>query len=97
MGNIPFTIAPVHDTQDGDSFAVAAASGTSASSEPHNANEDQSDDKSPPDPDDDSDMPSPSLAASDNIHTGVHIHRLGHQQSHGRLRWDTIDSRPCFD
>ena len=43
---------------------------------------------------DESEVPSPSLATSrhtDDAHTGVYIHRLGHQQRHGRIRWDTVE------
>jgi len=94
---IPFTMAPVHNTQDGDSFVVAVASraesssvpaGESGNNEPHGGSESYDD---PFDPEGDSDMPSPSLATSADQQSGVHIHRLGHRQRHVKIRWDTID------
>ena len=94
---IPFTMAPVHNTQDGDSFVVAVFSRAESSSAPVGSsgsnlpNEDPDQGDGPPNPDDDSDMPSPSLATSDDHQTGVQIHRLGHTQRHAKIRWDTID------
>ena len=99
--NMQFTMEPAHDTQDGDSFIVAVAShrpGQEASSHdsgrpttPNIHDSHRSDEDMPDDHDEDSEMPSPSLAESTSLHVSVHIHRLGHQQSHGRIRWDTID------
>ena len=83
-------MAPVHDTQDGDSFVVAVTSRASASTNQTGSQSWNMPNEDPPDPEqsyqnDDSDVPSPSVADSVSPSTGVHIHRLGHQQRHGRL------------
>ena len=96
---IPFTMEPIHATQDGDSFTIAVTSRATSSNEPHLCNGSQAQDTTghdfdPPNDEDESNVPSPSLATSrqsEQALNGVHIHRLGHQQSHGRIRWDTID------
>jgi hypothetical protein len=94
---IPFSMEPVHIMQDGDSFVVVASRATGSTDTAHTpAVVNQSciepdQDESPTEQDDDPEMPSQSNASTDHTHTGVHIHRLGHQQCHGRIRWDTID------
>ena len=88
---IPFTMEPVHDTQEGDSFVVAvtsrpegqATSSTNQIADADFESMDHTDDVSQPDHDMDSEVPSPSLAPPTTLYTGVHIHRLGHQQTHG--------------
>ena len=92
---IPFTMEPVHDMMDGDSFTVAVST-----QNPHNDQNDapaapaHHDAQGSPDHDMhfndvDSIEPSPSLASTDDRQVGVQIHRLGHLQRHGRIRWDT--------
>ena len=96
---IPFTMEPIHEMQDGDSFTIGVASRATSSDEPRQclvtvSQSEQVHDFDPPNDDDESNVPSPSLATSrpsGDIYSGVHIHRLGHQQRHGRIRWDTID------
>lgn len=98
---IPFTMEPIHEMQDGDSFTIGVPSRATSSDEPRQclvtvSQSEQVHDFDPPndDDDDESNVPSPSLATSrpsGDIYSGVHIHRLGHQQRHGRIRWDTID------
>ena len=95
---IPFTMQPVHIMQDGDSFVVGVTSRATGSTDTAPATVDvnhscleQNQDDSPSAQDDDPDSQSPGMESTDHIHTGVHIHRLGHQQCHGRIRWDTID------
>ena len=98
--HIPFTMEPIHATQDGDSFTIGVASRASGSNDTQlcittQTLNDNAHDFDPPHEEDESDVPSPSLANSSqsgDIHCSVHIHRLGHQQSHGRIRWDTIDN-----
>ena len=95
---IPFSMEPVHLMQDGDSFVVGVASRASGSTDTahatvevnHSCQEYEQND-SAFEQDDDPERQSQSNVSFDNIRTGVHIHRLGHQQSHGRIRWDTID------
>ena len=98
--HIPFTMEPIHATQDGDSFTIGVASRASGSNDTQlciatQTLNDNAHDFDPPHEEDESDVPSPSLAnsgQSGDIHCSVHIHRLGHQQNHGRIRWDTIDN-----
>jgi len=95
---IPFSMEPVHLMQDGDSFVVGVASRASGSTDTahatvevnHSCQEYEQND-SAFEQDDDPERQSQSNVSFDNIRTGVQIHRLGHQQSHGRIRWDTID------
>ena len=93
---IPFTMEPVHDMQDGDSFTVAistqntnANAGTDVPIEQHQQNSTEHHDHDMRF-DEESIDPSPSLASTNDLLAGVHIHRLGHIQRHGRLRWDTV-------
>ena len=101
MMTIPFTMAPVHMMQDGDSFTIASrtgvtSDGAASSSMPPNAAAKSDDDtmheeSSEEDPGD-SDDPAPSSDPQDpSSMQGVHIFRLGHQQVFNRLRWDTAD------
>ena len=107
---IPFTMEPVHEMQDGDSFIVAVTSQSLATAAntfhdaaPHNdvpTSGNQSHDfEDPPNhvdhdlPDDVPDSPVPSLSVVNDppgLH-GVHIHRFGHQQVFGHLRWDSAE------
>jgi len=104
---LPYTMAPVHDMQDGDSFTVAVhtradSSGGHPETTPdpqaevsHERNDSMPDGgeqhDQDPDPEEQSQVPSPSLASTSDIRAGVHIHRLGHPQTFGRPRWDTAE------
>lgn len=102
MMTIPFTMAPVHLMQDGDSFTVAShtretGGGASSSSRPPHIAADGSDDvaanpESSEEEPGDSDDPAMQTDRSDSTSLqGVHIFRLGHHQVFNRLRWDTAD------
>ena len=94
--HIPFTMEPVHDMLDGDSFTVAVSTQNTLNNESIDVP------MEPPQPnppehsdhdmhfDEESIDPSPSIANTDDLLVGVHIHRLGHWQRHGRIRWDTV-------
>lgn len=94
---IPFTLEPVHEMQDGDSFIVVvrSADGTTATSAAAPVDQIM---HAMPNPDNDehiqdeqeSQVPSPSLADSDEQIPRATIHRLGHVQTTGQVRRDTI-------
>ena len=94
--HIPFTMEPVHDMLDGDSFTVAISTQIAqtpvGNDVPNEPNIQDSLDHSDHDMqfDDDSVEPPPSIASTNDLLVGVHIHRLGHLQRHGRIRWDTV-------
>lgn len=100
---LPYTMAPVHHMQDGDSFVVAVRTRDEANGEHAEsisggyqaANQMRNDtgpgDDEDPDPEDHSQVPSPSVASTSDLRMGVHIHRLGHLQTFGRPRWDTAE------
>ena len=98
---IPFTMAPTHDVQDGDSFTIAVSSPAASSSSTQDRpcqgdgqNDDkpanhQDDDQNMQDPSDPNEPPSNSGSdATEAARQGVHIFRLGYPQTFGRLRWD---------
>jgi len=98
---IPFTMAPTHDVQDGDSFTIAVSSPAASSSSTQDRpcqgdgqNDDkpanhQDDDQNMQDPSDPNEPPSNSDSdATEAARQGVHIFRLGYPQTFGRLRWD---------
>ena len=94
---IPFTMAPTHDVQDGDSFTIAVSSPAASSSavtDVHCTDEgmhDCSPHEEPNDEDQSEHPVPPSSSSSSTIEAarqGVHIFRLGYPQSFGRLRWD---------
>lgn len=96
---IPFTLEPIHEMQDGDSFVVTVTSATSSTtagnaqiesqeqvqhlSDAHEPNEDT--DRQAPD----SPYPSPSSVESQDVNSHATIHRLGHVQITGLIRKDT--------
>lgn len=97
---IPYSMEPVHDMQDGDSFTIAvstqqtpatasACSDSFVSAEPeNNVSMHQGSSSS-------NDDPEASETNSDRTNSasrqGVHIFRLGHPPDFGRLRWDSAD------
>lgn len=97
---IPFSMMPTHIMQDGDSFTVAVRTRTdgAAASSSHdfpaasvagsNLSMHSNSNGSSVDPD--ASEPS-SAQAEDTTSQGVHIFRLGHMQTFGRLRWDTAE------
>ena len=98
---IPFTMEPLHDTQDGDSFIVAVNSHPTAANNPalpsssaqaalqcdHDMEIDV--DQVMPSDDPDSSVPSPSVDQNPPRMHGIYIHRLGHPQVFGHVRWDS--------
>lgn len=96
---IPFTMTPTHDMQDGDSFTIAVRSrspGSAATgshdfpveSGPSSNATMGSNSSGSGDPD----ASEPVSANAGYVSSqGVHIFRLGHPPTFGRLRWDTAD------
>ena len=103
---IPFTMEPVHDMQDGDSFTIAvstqrATATSSACMSSHVAADHVSDDSMQPNEqneqndqsseEDPHQTDSAADSTSSESRQGVHIFRLGHPPAFDRLRWDTAD------
>ena len=95
---IPFTMAPTHDMQDGDSFTIAVSTASASSTttaQPQDAAAEHSEAAQPEqdrqqDHEEPSEDSSSSQASESDMH-GVHIFRLGHPPDFGRLRWDSVE------
>ena len=102
---LPYTMTPVHQMQDGDSFVVTVATSTNEEgihldhnpqdftcNDVHDDEMPEHDDSHDIEPEDlESQVPSPSAGSTPASHQGVHIHRLGHNQIFARPRWDTVE------
>ena len=94
---IPFTLEPVHEMQDGDSFIVVVRSETETTATPALASTDVIMQPEPHSMQDEgtydgheSPLPSPSLAETDEQVPRTTVHRLGHVQITGQIRRDTV-------